>query len=206
MDDIHKGRKRGRGEIETTAETLETTTDDERRSSGGSVVGAEPVLNTNISLYGDLTLERLPGETIVLANKIVAELNSGDNSGDPGVIAQILNAAAVHTALALQHSPVPQGATAEDSVAALRGWMIAGALTVPGVTPLKQYPAQSNSLAFHHLSLPEAVNITIQQWQDILWVAEIMSQQPRLEMPLVLLISGTGPGTCDMCVVPHIFG
>ena len=160
-------------------------------------------LNSKISNLPRNLSHLLSEETVESANTIIV---CGLKSDHPGLIVQISNEDDLHTALRLPAAPVAQGADANASAVAFRGWLIARALATPGVTPNCQCPPQSQSTAFHHLSEKNGNVIVYGSWQVLAWAAQIQGHHPSLEMPLVLWMAGTGRGRCDMFVANQVFG
>jgi hypothetical protein len=158
------------------------------------------LLNSKIACNDDLR-QILSRSSIELCNQILPTLKQND----PGLVVQILNKHDLHVALALPNSPVPQGGDETASEAAFRVWIVAQAFAAPGVGPNSQYPPQSNSLAFHHLTEGEANAIVYANWLVIPWVYEIKQQVPILEMPLVLWMAGTGRGRAEMIRAEQVF-
>ncbi|GMF28558.1 unnamed protein product [Phytophthora fragariaefolia] len=134
-------------------------------------------------------MDLLAPDTIELANCVV----KGMKAEDPGLFVQIIDQNALHQALALNHSPVPQGANADASAEAYRAWLIDGARNV---RPNSQVPRNSPfSLAFHPSNQGEAVDIllhwTHQEW-NVLLRENRRGANPIGNFAILFWMAGTG--------------
>jgi hypothetical protein len=142
------------------------------------------ILSRNITCDSTI-IDLLTPKTIELANIVVNEINEED----PGLFVQITNQNNLHAALALPSSPVSQGVNADDSLEAFREWLIERAVHV---NRRSQVPQNSDvSLAFHQLSLDDAVKITNREWMQQRWNVEIQDNGVG-EFAIVFLMARTG--------------
>ncbi|KAF4028588.1 hypothetical protein GN244_ATG19721 [Phytophthora infestans] len=149
-------------------------------------------------------MDLLTPATIELANYVVKRLKEED----PGVFVQIIDQNALHQALALNHSPVPQGANADASAEAFRAWLINGARNV---RPNSQVPQNSRfSLAFHQLTQGEAIDIVFGQWHNQRWNVQLQDNRlggnPIGQFAIVFWMAGTGLRRATFTTHQNIFG
>ncbi|GLE00098.1 hypothetical protein PINS_up008825 [Pythium insidiosum] len=149
-------------------------------------------------------MDLLTPATIELANYVVKRLKEED----PGVFVQIIDQNALHQALALNHSPVPQGADADASAEAFRAWLINGARNV---RPNSQVPRNSHfSLAFHQLTQGEAIDIVFGQWHHQRWNVQLQDNRlganPIGEFAIVFWMAGTGLQRATFTTHQNVFG
>ncbi|KAH9144948.1 hypothetical protein AeRB84_011121 [Aphanomyces euteiches] len=156
------------------------------------------ILSRNITCDSSI-LSVLTQETIKLANLVVNEIGEDDL----GLFVQINDLNNLHAALALPHSPVAQGADANASLEAFRNWLIDGARTVNAGC---QVPENLNvSLAFHHLTSEQAINIAYGQWLQHHWYIEIRNSGFQ-EFATAFLMEGTGRRRATFSILPGLFG
>ncbi|CEG43592.1 uncharacterized protein PHALS_13783 [Plasmopara halstedii] len=149
-------------------------------------------------------MDLLAPDTIELANYVVKQLKEED----PGVFVQIIDQNALHQALALNHSPVAQGANADASAEAFRAWLISGARNVH---PNSQVPRNSNfALAFHQLTQVEAIGIAYEQWHHRRWYIQLednrLGGNPIGQFAIVFWMAGTGDQRATFSALQNVFG
>ncbi|KAH9102675.1 hypothetical protein AeMF1_020784 [Aphanomyces euteiches] len=133
-----------------------------------------------------------------MANLVVDEIDEDET----GLVVQINDQSNLHAALALPSSPVVQGADANASLEAFRDWLIHGARNV---NARSQVPENSSvSLAFHHLTGPEAVDMTSGQWLKYQWCTEIRNNG-LLEFATVFWMDGTERRRATITIFQNIF-
>jgi hypothetical protein len=141
----------------------------------------------------------LTQETIKLASIVVNEINEEDS----GLFVQINDQNNPHAALALPNSACIQGADADESLEAFRDWLIAGARNFNAGNQVSE--DSDVSLAFHHLTQGEAINITNGQWQQKRWNIEIQDNGFE-KFASVFWMAGTGLRRATFTITPNIFG
>ena len=170
-------------------------------------VGVQCGLEETVALCPCIEIEavyktKLVPSTVELANEVVS--NIGDM--DSAILPQVGDADTVHACAALGGCPFAQGATPQLSVAAFKAWLVASALTVPGVTGNNQLVGVHGS-AWYNLTEKQANEIVYSKWQNIPWITNIQaSPYNGGQLAEVYWFVGTGPARANTFIACNVFG